>query len=257
MRNAYTSIFLVSVAIAGLLKEKGIKPDVVAGFNQGEYAALCAAGGWQLPDGLYLLNKFATFYQEFLDGITMEAMRIIGPSTEIIEEICIKINKRSKEKVYVALYETKEQHTVAGYTSAVEKVRTLLSEQHNQKIKLTSEDVAIGLHSPLMNSVIERYKMYLEKTDFHDLEVCMLESLTGECIERGTKTKERVIERISSPVVWPRVMESLMPYELIVQVGPSNILATWAANVYPHKKIIAINKPEDLQALELLMHQAI
>ena len=52
MNNAYPATFLMSCAIYALLKEEGIKVDVVAGYNLGEYAALHAAGGISFPDGL-------------------------------------------------------------------------------------------------------------------------------------------------------------------------------------------------------------
>ncbi len=110
--------------------------------------------------------------------------------------------------------------------------------------------MAIGLHSPLMDPVIDRYKMYLEKTDFHDLHVCMMESLHGECIQEGIVTKERVIQHINSPVMWPKVMEGLSVYDIIIQIGPGTQLAAWAAHLYPHKKVLAINTPADVAALE-------
>lgn len=254
MRNAYTAIFLVSSAIASLLKEKGIKPDVVAGFNQGEYAALLAAGGWTLPDGLYLLNKFSIFYQELLDSIEVAAVHVTGVHVSDVETICTKINRRSKDKVYVALYETDYQHSIAGNAAAVKKFCDMAdSKGAEQKIIIQPQDLAIGLHSPLMNPVIDRYKMYLEKTDFHDLQVCMLESLNGECIEQGVLTKERIIKRINSPVIWPKVMEGLALYDIIIQIGPGNHLAAWAERMYPHKKVMAINKPEDITKLEQLI----
>ena len=43
MEHAYSATFLVSCAIHALLKEEGIKADVVAGYNLGEYTALYAA----------------------------------------------------------------------------------------------------------------------------------------------------------------------------------------------------------------------
>lgn len=257
MRNAYTAIFLVSSAIASLLKEKGIKPDVVAGFNQGEYAALLAAGGWTLPDGLYLLNKFAGFYQELLDSMDAAAFCIKGLHATDIETAATAINRRSKDKVYVALYETEYQHIVAGNAPAVKKLCDVVdSKGAEQKIIMKPEDLAVGLHSSLMNPVIERYKMYLEKTDFHDLDVCMMESLNGECIERGILTKERVIKRINSPVIWPKVMEGLALYDIIIQVGPGMQLAAWASHMYPHKKVMAINKPADIMELERIIQES-
>ncbi len=250
MRHAYTSIFLMSSSIVGLLKEKGIEPEIVAGFNTGEYAALLAAGGWSLPDGLYLLNKFAGFYQELLDGIEVSAIQIAGPGPQKIEDACFKANAFGDAKAYVALYETANQHIVAGNSSAVEHVRDSISADADmQKVDIEPVDLAVGLHSTLMDPVIDKFRMYLEKVDFHDLNVCMLESLNGECIERGARTKEQVIKRINSPVVWTKVMAGLAQYDLLLQIGPGTQLANWAQVLYPDKKVMAINKLEDVEAL--------
>lgn len=256
MRNAYTAIFLVSSAIATLLKEKGIKPDVVAGFNQGEYAALLAAGGWTLPDGLYLLNKFAGFYQELLDTLDAAALGIIGLDTDTMNKVCASINRGAPDKVYVALTQTDTHHIVAGNASAVQRlVDKIHTKYKEQKISIEKEDVAVGLHSPLMNPVVDRYKMYLEKTDFRDLQPCMIESLIGECIQEGAITKKRAIKHINSPVIWPKVMNQLANYDILIQIGPGTQLATWAMQMYPDKKVLAINKPADIIALEQLLKQ--
>jgi len=62
--SAYTSIFLVSSALYAIIKQEGIVPALVAGYNIGEYSSLFAAGSITFPDGLYLLNKLALFHQE-------------------------------------------------------------------------------------------------------------------------------------------------------------------------------------------------
>jgi len=43
-QNTQPAIFTVSMIAFELLKEKGIKPSILAGHSLGEYAALCAAG---------------------------------------------------------------------------------------------------------------------------------------------------------------------------------------------------------------------
>ena len=73
MANAYTSLFLMGACVQAILKESGIEPDIVAGYNNGESAALFSAGCFSLPDGLYLLNKFSSFYQEFIDNQIINA----------------------------------------------------------------------------------------------------------------------------------------------------------------------------------------
>src|SRR5690606_20836996 len=66
LNHTYTSLFLVSSSLYALLKDAGIEPSIVAGYNIGEYAAMHAASSLSLPDGLYLLNKYANFYQDLL-----------------------------------------------------------------------------------------------------------------------------------------------------------------------------------------------
>ena len=73
LANAYTSLFLIGASVYAVLKEHGIQPDIVAGYNNGESAALFAAGCFTFPDGLYLLNKFCSFYQEVVDAMDVDA----------------------------------------------------------------------------------------------------------------------------------------------------------------------------------------
>src|SRR5438045_2310441 len=106
MENAYPATFLVSCAIYALLKEEGIllhhggvnpellrregqvTADIVAGYNLGEYAALHAAGGISFPDGLYLLNKYAHFYEQALPALDVGILQITGISTRTLEKAC-------------------------------------------------------------------------------------------------------------------------------------------------------------------------
>ncbi len=253
MRNAYTSTFLVSSAIAALLKEKGIKPDAVAGFNHGVYAALFAVDGLSLPDGLYLLNKFASFYQESQETGDFSALHITGFADKELEDICLKATE-NEEKAFVAIYETSSKHVITGHTKAVERVRDAASVFANdRKINIEQADVAIGLHSELIDPVIDKFKIYLNKVDFHDLSVPMIESLTGKELKKGKNVHEQILERINSPVVWPMVMKDLEQYDLIIEIGPGTQLTQWLKETYPDKKAIAVNKPEDIIELEKLM----
>src|SRR5206468_1601039 len=58
--HAYPALFLVSCALHALIKEQGVQANIVAGYNQGEFSAVYAAGGINFPDGLYLLSKYAS-----------------------------------------------------------------------------------------------------------------------------------------------------------------------------------------------------
>src|SRR5579863_1457205 len=125
--NAYTSLFLVGCSVSALLKELGITPAVVAGYNNGEYAALFAGGCFSLPDGLYLLNKFASFYQEFLDTVSVDVMQVKGVTTKRLETICAQVSNK-EEKIAIALYNGPTDHCVAGSVDQLDQVRTLIGD---------------------------------------------------------------------------------------------------------------------------------
>ena len=88
MEHAYPLLFLMSSSIAALLKQEGIQPDIVLGYNTGEYAAIHTAGGFSFPDGLYLLSKYHALYQELLATIEVAGMRVTGLSSSELEALC-------------------------------------------------------------------------------------------------------------------------------------------------------------------------
>ncbi len=251
IRHAYTSLFLVSSSIAALVKQEGIMPDVVAGYNQGDYAALFAADGIGLADGLYLLNKYAAFYQQLLDEREFTAITIRGLDAKQVEDVCFKAGANQESKAFVAIYETETKQVVAGDTDAVERVRDLIVELHNdKKIDISGADLAVGLHSPLMDPVIDQFAIYLEKVDFHELAIPMIESVNGTVIHLGSAVRDHIISRINSPVVWAKVMQQLSQYDAIIEVGPGSALTEMIRKQYPNKQLFTINKQADLDALK-------
>ncbi len=251
--NAYTSTFLVSCALYALLKNEGISFDVVAGYNSGDYAALFAAGCINFPDGLYLLNKYATFYQEALMQMDVSAIHITGVTTKKLQAIC-KQESVEDERAFIAIYETDMANVVAGNKAAVDRVRDAVSAlSSTQKIDIDIVAVEVGLHSPLMNAVVDQFKIYLEKVDFKDLSVPMIEAINGKEIKRGTRARKYVIEHIHEPVKWTSIMKALNEYDLIIEIGPGTLLSSLIQSQYPDKRVISINKQSDIDELKSIL----
>lgn len=250
MENAYTATFLVSCAIHALLKQEGISPDIVAGYNLGEYAALYAAGAFTFPDGLYLLNKYAALYQEALTSMDVGVMRVQGVSSKTLAGICKKASEGS-EFASIALYTAPTDHIVSGTTQAVAVVRGEVSLD----IDVVTEDVQVdvGLHSALMQPVADKFAPYLEKVDFKDLAMPMMCSADVCHIETGDQVRSRVVEHIYTPVKWSKVMESLVDYDILLEIGPGTMLSTLAKAQYPDKIVLSINKRSDITDLKKIL----
>lgn len=250
MENAYPATFLVSCAIHALLKEEGITAEVVAGYNLGEYAAIYAAGGFTFPDGLYLLSKYASIYQEELISMNVGVIRVQGISTKMLDMMCKKASE-GDEHAYIAIYNTLTDHVVAGHSDAIAAVRGLVAP--DPEATVTDLAVDVGLHSALMQNVADKVAVYLEKVDFNPLAMPMICSADICRVETGDQVRSRVIEHIYTPVKWEKVIDSLADYDVLVEVGPGTMLSTLAKLQYPDKIIMSINKRSDITDLKKIL----
>jgi [acyl-carrier-protein] S-malonyltransferase len=254
MSNAYVSLFLVSSSIAALLKEEGVEPDIVAGYNLGEYSAVHTVGGFSFPDGLYLLNKFASFYQEFLSSTEVEIVRVTGLSSEHLQQLCNEVSDGELQSAFIGIYEKIDQHVVTGTRDAIEKLREELQAMDTQ-VTVQNLDVEVGLHSPLMDSVADQFKMYLEKVDFKDLRAPLITNVTVQSINQAAEVRTNVVEYIHRPLLWIDVVKSLDTCTLLIEVGPGETLHNYVKEMYPDKKIISVNKRADFDEVHAFINQ--
>ena len=245
MINAYSSLFLMGTATYALLKEHGIEPDVVAGYNNGESAALFAAGCFSFPDGLYLLNKFCSFYQEVVDGMDVDVIHITGIATAQLEKVCAQVSA-GEGKAFIAIYNSPTDHIVAGNRNQLAQIQDIFGAQ----IAIEYMGVEIGLHSSLMNGVVDLFKNFLEKVDFKDLKIPLLSCIDGQVVTLGSDTKERFIRHINSALEWSRVVRALADYDCILVANPGNDLSAMIKKQYPEKFVMAIAKKADIETLK-------
>lgn len=265
IQNAYTSLFLVECALLELLKQEGITPHAVVGYNQGEYSALFAAGGISFPDGLYLLKKYATIHEEMLVQLDAQIARVVGPSTAQLKKMCTRASTK-EDQIYVAIYFDATTHYIVGHAKVMARVRAIFDE--DSSIAVTPEPLEIGLHSPLADPVYNNFKMYLEKVDCRDLAVSFLNDIeTGADTKKEPKkedasqdgamtscslVKEYIADHIRQPINWVKMVASLSSYDGIIEVGPGTFLSTHLKEVYPHKIICALNSANDLESIKKL-----
>jgi [acyl-carrier-protein] S-malonyltransferase len=255
MNNAYAALFLVSSSLYAVMKEQGIKPDFVAGYDTGMFAALFAANGLSLPDGLYLLNKYAGFYKEMLDAshTPFAGVRLIGCPTENIEILVREATTRNSY-ARIAFYESPQQHIITGHEDAVSNINQCILEGRECK----SNDVGIerGLHSSFMDPVVDQLKPYLEKVDFKDLSMPLYTSNDVVPITQAQAVKDHVLRYMSTPELVTRIIEHMVDtVDVIIEVGPGSVLCALIKERYPDKACIAINKQEDIATLKTMLSQ--
>lgn len=249
MANAYTSIFLVSSSLYSLLAQDGITPTVVAGMDIGQYAALFAAQGISLPDGLYLLNKLALFYQEFLETEQFAIIKVVGLEAKAVEKLALEASSADTQ-AHVSVYESASTVYVSGDAKAIEQLTDLCEGHGAQVSQLPLEH---GLHSQLAQPVVDMLKMYLEKVDFKDLSIPLINNVDALEITQGAQVKTAVLDQIVKPILWEQTIQQLKDCDVIIHIGPGDLLLQTVHYIHPQAQTIAINNRADIDRLKELI----
>lgn len=249
--HAYPALFLLGVSLTALLKNEGIEPAVVAGYDIGQLAALHAAGSLNFPDGLYLLSKYAAFFQEFLNSLSTQAIHVQNIDVHELTQICRSASQDGSSLARIAFYEAHDSYVVAGATEAVDRCRSILADHPG--VVIGDAAIECGLHSALVEGVAASVRVYSEKTDFHNAQVPVITNTDGLVVQEGSLLKERTLQMIDTAVCWDLVIKQLEAYDPIIQIGPGHQLLSAIAHAYPHKRCIAVNKQEDIDTLKAMM----
>lgn len=248
MHNAYPSLFLVSSAIAALLKENGIKPDVVAGYGIGQYAAMHTINGLTFADGLYLLSKFSLFVDELIAKDSYAVARIKGCSYEELLEI---IKTCPLGSVHTSSFEMPNQHLISGDREAV--IACMQQAKEIKKVKVEELPIEYGLHSTVMFPVVEQFEVYFEKVDFKDVEIPAIANSSATLLTTGKQLRQELLDAEIKPILWFKTMQALHNCDLLCIVGPGNMTQDMFKQLYPNKEIIMVHKPSDLELVKKLI----
>jgi len=246
MRNALSSIFLVSSSIFSILKDEEIIPDLVVGYNVGAISSVHAAGAISFPDGLYLIGKYVSFYEELLSSLDISLIRIKGVDGGIVKQICEQ-HSNNETFASVAVNISQDDTIVSGNTQVVSQVSEAIKKYD---VIVENVGVEVGLHSTLMRPVSDSIKLYLQKVDFKDAKIPVLSTTEVHPIETGPSLRSSVLEHITSCLRWSQAIDYLHDYDLLVEIGPGTVLSDMAKNKYPNKKVVSVNNRSDIEKLK-------
>ena len=246
LEHAYVAIFLASVSLAALVKEQQIPIAVVGGYGIGELSAICFADGISLPDGLYFLQKYALFYHEMLPQMEVKAAVVKGVNSLKLKRLCAELSKDSLV-MSIAAYNNDYEHVVAGSAQLFELFEQKVREMGGV-VKLMP--VEQGLHNELMKPIVGRLEKYLEKIDFRDSSIPVIAGVDAALVTKGELIKRRMIKQLQEPIMWKKVLQHCIDWDIIVEIGPGSTLTNSIRHMYPNKPLFNINKRSDIQELK-------
>ena len=221
--NTQPAILATSVAAAEVLREKGIRPDYVAGHSLGEYSALVAAGSLSLESAVRLVRKRGQYMQEAVPAGRGAMAALLGLDAAKVEELCH--DAAQGEVVSPANYNSPGQIVIAGHAGAVARAVELARARGAKRAVLLN--VSAPFHCALMKPAQERLEKDLDRVDISDPQIPLANNVDAELVLCAAKVRDGLKRQVTAPVRWEQAMRVLLAEKVdcFIEVGPGKVLS--------------------------------
>ncbi len=234
--NTQPCLFLVDLAAAYALEEKGIKADLVAGFSLGEIPALAYTGVLSFEDAFKLVMKRA----ELMSIATKEneggMAAVLKLSFEQVEKLC-----ENFDKVYPVNYNCPGQLVVAGDKEQLKAFAELAAEQKG-RVKMLN--VSGAFHTPFMKSAGDGLKTMLDSMTVNAPKTTLYSNYTA--MPYGDDAVSLIVNQVQSPVKWMQTIEN-MEADVFVEVGAGKTLSGLVKKINSELKVLNVQDKSSLE----------
>ncbi|MDD5934174.1 MAG: ACP S-malonyltransferase [Clostridiales bacterium] len=243
----YTQAAMITTIAAMLahINTLGIKPDVCAGLSLGEYAALIESKVLSAEDAIRIVRQRGIFMQEAVPQGLGSMAAVLGMDNGVVEKIC----EETSGIVTVANYNCPGQVVISGEADAVERAGKSLIEAGAKRI--VPLKVSGPFHSKMLVNAGEKLKEELMKISIHEPQVPYVSNATAEYVIYEKDILSLLTEQVSSSVRWQQSVEAMIAdgVDTFIEIGPGKTLSSFIKKIDRSKKVINIDKVEDLEKL--------
>ena len=240
--GAQISLYAVEVALAKVLEEKGLAPEVLVGHSFGEISAMTYAGVWSVADGFQVVKARIEAAEE---SIKNSPFPLGMMSINCSEERRDKILSLAGENLILTNVNAPGRYIFAGELEVVKKAVELADS-----FGIDSRLLPIGsaFHSRFMEPAKKKFRKALEKISCSNPRFRIMSTITGEYIPMSL-TSDMVAEHLSNQLTTglnlPREIGKLHSegFNHFLEIGPG-----WSMT----KMITAILEGKEFKAVPTL-----
>jgi [acyl-carrier-protein] S-malonyltransferase len=239
------AILTVSVAAFRVLREKGPKPNYVAGHSLGEYSAHVAAGTLNFADAVRTVRNRGKYMQEAVPVGVGAMAAIVGLPLDKVTEICR--DATHGEICQPANLNSPEQIVISGHAAAIERAIKLATE-HGAK-KAVSLPVSAPFHCALMQPAQDRLAPDLQALNLQKPAFSVVCNVDAALVTDAEPARAALIRQVTGAVKWAPSIRLLIEkgVTLFVEVGPGKVLWGLMRQIDRSKACLAVNDEASLQ----------
>ena len=225
---AQPALFVTSYALAKLWMQWGVAPCCLVGHSVGELVAACVSGVFSLRDALLFVARRGEWMQE-LPGGSMLAVRMQSAQLQM----------RLPENVSIAAINSPLLTVVSGPTEEIERLAKTLEQENIASRKLNTSH---AFHSAMVEPVVERLRMLLEKIPLQEPKLPIISTVTGATLTDAEATSPEYWARHSRvPVNFSAAASTLIQngFEILLETGAGDTLSTLVRQQLPRGTKIA------------------
>ena len=239
-KNTQPCLFAMELAAASVLMEKGITPDVVAGFSLGEVVAATVSGTFDNESGFRLVGKRGELMQSEAEKFDTSMAAVVKLTPEQVQEVCSKYSD-----IYPVNFNCPGQITVSGLSSQMADFFADVKAAGGRAILLK---VKGAFHSPFMKAAAESFAEELKKAEVKERNITLYSNMTAQVYTDdvvGLLSKQ-----ICSPVQWETIIRNMVSdgVDTFIEIGPGKTLTNMIKKISADVK--AVNITEYLAEVE-------
>jgi len=225
--NTQPCVLAADLAAWKAVKAAGIKPDAVAGFSLGEYAALVAAGVIDIKDVFPLIQQRADFMQEAVPVGQGAMAAVMKQTPEEVQKLCDEV----EGYVIPANYNCPGQIVVSGEAEAVDKLLEIAKERKIRAMKLA---VSAPFHCEMMAPAADNLSKPLSKTAFSAPIVPICMNVDAKPENDPEQIRSKLVLQAKSPVRWEETLRNMADagIDIFIELGPGKTLTGFVKKTF-------------------------
>ncbi|MFT8243539.1 ACP S-malonyltransferase [Roseomonas sp. BN140053] len=256
--NAQPALMAVSLAVLRVLEREGgfalrDKVSLVAGHSLGEYAALAAAGSFDIATAARLLRLRGDAMQAAVAPGLGAMAALLGAEAEQARDICARAAPEpetgQREVVEVANDNGGGQVVISGHKAAVERAMELAkAEGVKRALPLP---VSAPFHCSLMAPAAEAMAEALGDTELAVPAVPVVANVSAAKATDPAAIRDLLVQQVTGTVRWRESIAAMtaMGVDRFVELGAGKVLTGLMKRNAPDATALACGTPAEIEAV--------
>ncbi len=222
--NTQPALVATSLALYQVFREKGIRPDYVAGHSLGEYSALAVAGALSFEDAIRTVRARGLLMEQAVPGGQGAMAAALGAGRQELAALCAEVSS-SVGAVELANLNCPGQIVVSGTKEGVAAVAERGKEAGAKRV--IPLEVSGPFHSSLMKPAAEKLAEVLAALPVAAAEVPVVANVTARPVTEPEEIRRLLVEQVYSPVLWEDTVTWLIGQgvDTFIEIGSGSVLA--------------------------------